>query len=126
MHIMVVDDEPALLESLRAYLTRIGHTVTGFHNARAALDCFVSDPSACSVIMVDLTLDGMSGEELIRKVLEHKPDTAVIATSGYHPALYDLIELRAARLTTLEKPFTPQMLIEALERLVPNQKAALG
>jgi len=124
MHIVVVDDEPALLESLRAYLTRVGHEVTAFHDAKSAWEYFVSDSSACSVMIVDLTLEGMSGEALIRKVLEHKPDMAVVATSGYHPALYDLRELRAPRLTTLEKPFTPQMLTEALERLFSNQKAA--
>lgn len=126
MHIVVVDDEPALLESLRAYLTRLGYVVTGFQNAKAAWDYFVSDSSVCSVIIVDLTLGGMSGEELIRKVLAHKPDMAVVATSGYHPALYDLRALRAPRLATLEKPFTPQMLTEALKRLFSNQKAAPG
>lgn len=126
MHIVVVDDEPALLESLRAYLTRVGHEVTGFHDAKSAWDYFVSDPSACTVMIVDLTLEGMSGEELILKVLDNKPDTAVVATSGYHSALHDLRELRAPRLTTLEKPFTPQMLTEALERLNSNQKAAPG
>ena len=126
MHIVVVDDEPALLESLRAYLTRLGHVVTGFHNAQSAWDYFVSDPTACTVTIVDLSLEAMSGEELIRKMLQHKPDAAVIATSGYHPALYDLRGLRAPRLSTLEKPFTPQMLIEALERLISNQKAAPG
>lgn len=126
MHIVVVDDEPALLDSLSSYLTRMGHVVTGFQSAQSALDYFVGDPAGCSVIIVDLTLDGMSGAELIRKVLEHKPEIAIVATSGYHPALHDLRTLNAARLATLEKPFTPHMLIETLERLVSNQRAAPG
>ena len=124
--IVVVDDEPALLESVRSYLSRMGYSVTAFLDANLAWDHFTSDPSACSVIIVDLTLGGMSGEEFIYKVMQHKPGMAVLATSGYPPALRMLPEVPGARLGTLEKPFTPQMLIEALERLLANQKAAPG
>ena len=126
IRIVAVDDEPALLESMRSYLSRLGYAVTAFLDAQLAWDYFVADPSACSVIIVDLTLEGMSGQELIRKVLQHKPDMAVLATSGYPPALEELLELRGARLATLEKPFTPGMLTDALERLLANQKAAPG
>lgn len=126
INIVVVDDEPALLESMRSYLTRLEYAVTGFQDASSAWDYFVSDPAACHVMIIDLTLQGMSGEALIRKVIEHRPDMAVLATSGYPPALRSLSELRAARLATLEKPFTPKMLTEALDRLLANQKAAPG
>jgi DNA-binding NtrC family response regulator len=68
----------------------------------------------------------MSGEEFISKVMEHKPGMPVLATSGYPPALRMLPEVPGARLGTLEKPFTPQMLIAALERLLANHKAAPG
>lgn len=126
IRIVVVDDEPALLESMRLYLSRVGYAVTAFLDAQLAWDYFVADPTACSVIIVDMTLEGMSGQEFIRKVLQHKPDMAVLATSGYPPALDELLELRAARLAALEKPFTPGMLTDALERLLANQKAAPG
>jgi DNA-binding NtrC family response regulator len=126
IRIVVVDDEPALLESLRLYLSRMGYAVTTFLDAQLAWDYFVADPTACAVIIVDLTLEGMSGQEFIRKVLQHKPDMAVLATSGYPPALDELLELRGARLGTLEKPFTPGKLTDALDRLRANQKAAPG
>jgi DNA-binding NtrC family response regulator len=124
--IVVVDDEPALLESMRSFLTRLGYAVTGFLDAAVALEYFVRDASACDVIIVDLTLEGMSGEELIRKVIAHKPDMAIVATSGYPPALRSLVQLGASRLATLEKPFTPRMLTDALESLFASHKAAPG
>ena len=126
IRIVVVDDEPALLESMRSYLSRVGYAVTAFLDAQLAWDYFAADPLASSVIIVDLTLAGMSGQEFIRKVLHLKPDMAVLATSGYPPALNKLLELRGARLATLEKPFTPVMLTDALDRLLANQKAAPG
>jgi DNA-binding NtrC family response regulator len=124
--IVVVDDEPALLESVRSYLSRMGYSVTAFLDAKLAWDYFTSDPSACTVMIVDLTLEGMSGQEFIGKVMQHRPGMAVLATSGYPPALQQLTELQGARLRTLEKPFTPQMLIDALGRLLASQKAAPG
>ena len=126
IRIVVVDDEPSLLESMRSYLTRLNYAVTAFLDAQLALEYFTADPSACSVIIVDLTLEGMSGPEFIRRVLQHKPDMAILATSGYPPALRKLPELQGARLATLEKPFTPKMLTDALDRLLANQKAAPG
>jgi len=126
IRIVVVDDEPALLESMRLYLSRIGYEVTAFLDAQQAWDYFVADPAACSVIIVDLTLEGISGREFIGRVLQRRPDMAVLATSGYPPALEELLELRGARMAALEKPFTPGMLTDALDRLLANQKAAPG
>ena len=117
----MVDDETALLESMRSYLSRLGHAVTTFRDAASAWDYFAADPSVCSVAIVDMTLAGMSGEEFIRKVLERKPDTAVLATSGYPGSLRNLPELEGARVAVLEKPFTPRMLTEALERLLGGE-----
>jgi two-component system response regulator FlrC len=116
--ILVVDDEPALLESMRSYLSRLGHMVTAFRCATSAWDYFAGDPSAFSVVIVDMTLAGMSGEEFVRKVLDRNPGVAVLATSGYPGSLENLGAPRGARLARLEKPFTPRMLIEALERLL--------
>jgi CheY-like chemotaxis protein len=126
IRIVVVDDEPALLESIRSYLSRLGYAVTAFLDAQLAWDYFTADPSACAAFIVDLTLEGMSGQEFIRKVLQNKPDMAVLATSGYPPALEKLLELQGERLATLDKPFTPRMLTDALDRLLANQKAAPG
>ena len=119
--ILVVDDEPALLESMRSYLSRLGHMVTTFRSASDAWDYFAADPMACSVVIVDMTLEGMSGEEFIRKVLERQPDTNVLATSGSPRSLHHLHGLEGARVAVLEKPFTPAMLTDALERLLGGE-----
>ena len=122
----MVDDEPALLESMRSYLSRLGHMVKAFRSGAAAWDYFSADPSACSVAIVDLTLVGMSGEEFIRKVLDRNPNMAILATSGYPPSLHDLQEPPGARIELLEKPFTPSMLTDALDRLLESSGGAAG
>ncbi len=123
--ILLVDDELALLESMRAYLSRLGHDVAAFHDAPSAWDCFAAEGAAFQVVIVDLTLVGMPGEEFIAKVMERDPEVAVLATSGYSMSLLRL-GLRSGRVATLQKPFTPRMLIEALERLMAGEAGAPG
>jgi DNA-binding NtrC family response regulator len=123
-NIMVVDDEPALLESMRTYLTRLGHSVTAFQSAESAWERFSADPSAFSAVVVDMTLEGMSGEGFIRKLLERSPGVAVLATSGYPGSLHNFQGPPGARLAMLEKPFTPGMLTDALARLLGSSTEA--
>ena len=124
--ILVVDDEPALLESMRSYLSRLGHMVKAFRSGADAWDYFSADASACSVAIVDLNLHGMSGEDFIRKVLDGNPNIAILATSGYPPSLYKLLVPPGARIELLEKPFTPRMLTDALDRLLESSSGAAG
>jgi DNA-binding NtrC family response regulator len=126
VRILVVDDEPALLDSMRSYLSRLGHKVTAFRNAATAWESLASEDSAPSVVIVDLTLEGMSGEEFIRKVMECNPAIAVLATSGYPTSLETLGLPQGAGVAMLQKPFTPRMLTEALERLLGGEHGVTG
>ena len=126
VRILVVDDEPALLDSMRSYLSRLGHQVTAFRNAVAAWESLASQDLAPSVVIVDLTLEGMSGEEFIRKVMEREPAIAVLATSGYPVSIGTMGLPQGARVAMLQKPFTPRMLNEALERLLSGEQGAMG
>jgi DNA-binding NtrC family response regulator len=116
--ILLVDDEPALLESMRAYLSRLGHKVAAFRDAGSAWDCFAADGARFQVVIVDLTLEGMPGQEFIAKVLQRDPKVAVLATSGYSMSLLKLGP-RSGRVATLQKPFTPRMLTDALSQRDP-------
>jgi DNA-binding NtrC family response regulator len=123
-NILVVDDEPALLESMRTYLTRLGHSVTAFQDAESAWERFTADLSAYSVVIVDMTLEGMSGEKFIREVLDRNRAVAVLATSGYPGSLHNFERPPGARIAILEKPFTPGMLTDAVARLLGSSAEA--
>ena len=116
-NVLVVDDEPALLESMRAYLTRLGHFVSAFQKAETAWEHFIADPSAYSVVIVDMTLDGMPGETFIRKVLDRNPAVAVLATSGCPGSLHNFERPSGARIAMLEKPFRLSELLQLVGEL---------
>ncbi len=126
VRILVVDDEPALLESMRSYLSRLGHKVTACRDAASAWESLASEGAAPAVVIVDLTLEGMPGEEFIHKVRERDPGIAVLATSGYPVPVEKLGLPPGARVAMLQKPFTPRMLNEALARLLGGEAGAEG
>jgi DNA-binding NtrC family response regulator len=116
--ILIVDDEPALLKMMGAYLARLGYSVETSASTEEAWTKVRDDPSGFAVAVLDGSMPGMSSAELARKILGANPDLRVIAASGY-PA--DLTEIQAAapgRAAFLQKPFAPEMLAAMVERML--------
>jgi len=66
--VMVVDDEPAILDVLRVMLERQGYEVTTFASATEAVRAIRTEPGAYDVLLTDLGLPDMSGIELLHEV----------------------------------------------------------
>ena len=108
--LLIVDDEPALLGLLRRYLERLGYDVETCTGSTEALARFQAEPDRFAMTITDLSLPGMSGEELIGKMRELRPQLRAIITSGYY------YEPLAEAVGFLQKPFLPQALAEAIEK----------
>ena len=107
--LLIVDDEPKLLELLSRYLARIGYEIETCGDATEALALFQAGPDRFSMAITDLSLPSLNGEELIERLRQIRPGLPAIITSGY-PYVP-----RAAGVGFLQKPFLPQMLLEAVE-----------
>ena len=124
--ILLVDDEPTLLNSMKAYLARQGYDVVACLSALAAWEQFEANPPAYSLAIVDITLRGISGEELIRRMAKRNPQMAVLGISGYPVSLDALRRDCDVHIEFLEKPFTPSMLSEAVKQLVSKSFGQSG
>src|SRR5437667_4543847 len=119
--IMVVDDDRALLGFTSKYLSRLGYSVTPYRSSHEAWTQF-SDPAAnYSLVVVDLSLPGLSGEELSRMMLSANPDVRLILTSGYPFDPRKMLDAAGERVAFLHKPFTPSMLTETIDRLIRSR-----
>lgn len=112
-HLLVVDDEPRLRGLLERYLVRMGYTVETCDDAEGALDRFAASPDAFALVVTDLTLPGVNGEEMLARMREVRPGLRAVIASGYphqcaSPALTRF----------LQKPFLPQMLVDAVKELL--------
>jgi len=108
--LLIVDDELKLLELMSRYLGRLGYQVETAGDAAHALALFQAAPEQFSIVITDLSLPSMNGEELVERIWQIRPRLPAIITSGY------AYVPRAAGVGFLQKPFLPQMLVDAVER----------
>ncbi len=78
--ILVVDDNPLVLESLRYLFEREGHTVLIADNGRSALE--ICQQGAVHVMVLDFNMPGLTGGETVEKLREFNTDTQVILQTG--------------------------------------------
>ncbi|MBN2491456.1 MAG: response regulator [Planctomycetes bacterium] len=115
LSILVVDDEPEVCEFLRRFLSGEGHFVRTISNPTEALDALRQ--TVHNVVLLDLSMPGVSGMELLRSVRELDPDIAAIIITG-QPSVETASESIAHGVAAyLRKPFTLEELRAVLDRI---------
>ena len=82
-HILVIDDEPEILEMLTILLENLDYQAITYTNPQEALKHFSEDPGAYDLVLTDQTMPIMNGMELSRAVLNIRPDIPVILCTGF-------------------------------------------
>ncbi len=79
--IMVVDDEDAIRLLYSEELSEEGHEVSSYPDGESALEAFKKEKP--DLVVLDITMPGMSGLEVVGKMKEMAPDTPVIISTAY-------------------------------------------
>jgi DNA-binding NtrC family response regulator len=116
--ILLVDDEAALTKLMQTYLGKLGYPVESALDAAGAFEIFRRDPSRFQLLVADLTLPDLPGQEMALRMVEEHPDLRVLLCSGYPLEVDSLPEPQQKRFATLQKPFLPNMLAKAIEDLM--------
>ena len=120
--ILLVDDEPQLLKMMNMYMVRRGFSVTTASSTQEAWAGVEAAPAEVSVAVLDATMSGMSTQELALRILTGNPSASVIIASGY-PVVMNALETAApGRVTFLHKPFTAEMLVDAVRRMLGSEE----
>jgi PAS domain S-box-containing protein len=85
--ILLVDDETTLVDLSRQMLERLGYQVTAFSSSTEALAWFEANPNGSDLVITDMTMPRMSGDELARRILAVRPDIPVILCTGYSESI---------------------------------------
>ncbi len=112
--LLLVDDEASLTELLKKYLERLGYCVDACTHPEAALALLEAHPERYAVLVTDLTMPSMSGEDLVALSRERTPGLRAIIASGYP------YEPRIEGVEFLQKPFLPNLLAQAIERALKS------
>ncbi len=108
--ILVVDDEPAICTVTARILARAGYTVELAHNGAEALE-LIERKGPPALVLTDLGMPGMGGQELAQRVREHWPAVPVMYMSGYAAGAAECDAVDDPLRMLIEKPFNPSELI---------------
>jgi two-component system, cell cycle sensor histidine kinase and response regulator CckA len=120
--ILLVDDDDGVRRILRKVLESQPYRVleNGFpHGACATFD---ANPAAIDLLVTDLKMPGMSGQQLAAHVWAARPEMRVLFISGYTDHTY-IETLNGPRSRFLEKPFASDLLLQHVAELLADHSS---
>ncbi len=91
--ILFIDDDPHLVEIIQEILESLGYTVVTVTSGIEALDLFRSDSQKFDLVITDMTMPKMTGDQLSKELLKIRNDIPIILCTGYN----DMISSRKAK-----------------------------
>lgn len=121
--ILLVDDEPQLMQVAKLLLKALGFDVFEAANGREALELYRKNADYITMVVTDLGMPVMDGYELIRELKKLNPELPVIVSSGYGDV--DVTSRIAAGDIAgfLGKPYIFDKMREVLKRVVDDHAA---
>jgi CheY-like chemotaxis protein len=115
LRVLVVDDDPLVLDNTAAMLDDLGHEVIEARSGAEALD-MVRRAKGIDLVVTDHVMPGMTGMELARHIAEERPGLPVLLASGYA----EIGAVDEVDLPRLSKPFSQVALARAIEQAISN------
>jgi DNA-binding NtrC family response regulator len=121
--ILILDDEPDMVESCRRILERSGHHCIGTSDPARALATLETESP--DVVVTDLRMPGMDGLELLQRALELDPDRPVIMLTAFATVESAVAAVKAGAFDYLPKPFSLDQLTLAVDRAAAQRNLLL-
>jgi two-component system phosphate regulon response regulator PhoB len=122
-YILIVENEEDIADVMRRYLEFEGYTITCVTNCEAGrAACAVEQPN---LIVLDWHLPDMEGNEWLMELrADHTTaDIPIIMMTGGYPTPALTIQLRAAQIPLLIKPFSLGQLVESIQQMTAREHA---
>jgi len=111
--ILIVDDTPEMISVIRRYLEDGGFQLSAASNGRMAIEkTFAESPD---VVLLDLILPDISGQEVLKRIREISADTAVIIMTGHGGEDIAVKLMKAGATDYLPKPFDRETLLKSIK-----------
>lgn len=104
--ILFIDDEPSAVNLMNRLLSRLGYAVKGFTNPEEAIELLKSDPELFDLVVTDMTMAEMTGDQVVKEVVRIRADMPIILCTGYSEKLPATQTLLDEKFPIVMKPFT--------------------
>ncbi|MBN2071038.1 MAG: response regulator [Candidatus Krumholzibacteriota bacterium] len=116
--LLVVEDDPAVLQFLQRILTRQGYKVLTAIDADSAFERSRSYEKAIDIVITDIVLPGMNGIDLVKKLKKTRQTVRELFISGYFQEEEEGDTLLVPGVNLLQKPFESADLIRIIDQLL--------
>jgi FixJ family two-component response regulator len=123
--VFVVDDDVSVRESLELLIRCEGWSPEIFASASEFLASPRPQPAAPSCLVLDVSMPGLSGLELQKRVAKDRADMPIIFITGYGDIPMTVEAMKAGAVEFLTKPFTDEILLSAIRLAIERSRETL-
>jgi two-component system invasion response regulator UvrY len=120
--VLLVDDHAVVREGYRRLLERDDSLVVVGEAAAAADALRIDIELKPDVIVLDIGLPGVSGIEILRRIIARRPDACVLMFSMYQDGIYATRAIKAGARGYLSKASAPDLLIDAVRSVAGGRR----
>jgi putative two-component system response regulator len=114
--IVLVDDDPYVLEFVSALMGEYGYDYKAFNNAEDAFSFFQKNP--VDVVLTDIKMPVVSGIELLERICDSKPDVPVILMTAHAEVDIAVDAIKKGAFDFIIKPYRSEQLVHSIEKAI--------
>ena len=115
--LLIVDDEPLMTELFNHFMTKRGFRVLTASSGREALEAVGREPGAIRMVITDMTMPGMDGLTLARRLQAAAPGIPIVLATGHEPDMLLVSDLPNV-VDIVRKPYQNKALAERIHELL--------
>jgi len=123
-HILFVDDEPVLAGMAKLILESQGYIVTTRTSSIEALELFKAAPDRFDLVISDLTMPKMTGDDLAIELIRIRPEIPVILCTGYSSRINPQNAMSMGVRAFLSKPVLKREMAETIRKVLDERMGA--
>jgi CheY-like chemotaxis protein len=120
--ILLIDDEKQIIDIEQQILERLGYKVTPKTDSQEALEEFAALPERFDLVITDMTMPKMTGDQLARRIMDIKPDIPVILCTGFNETITEEKALAMGIDKFVMKPIVKDELANTIRSVLDTPK----
>jgi CheY-like chemotaxis protein len=119
--ILFVDDEPALVNVGKQTLESLGYKVTTRSSGIEALELFKAKPDSFDLVITDMTMPNMAGDDLARELIRINPQIPIILCTGYSTRINPEQAVEIGIRSFVSKPVLRRDIAESIRKVLDGE-----
>jgi PAS domain S-box-containing protein len=120
--IIIVDDEPDIIDIGQNTLEQFGYTVLTARNGEEAVEIYTRQGDHIDLVILDLGMPGMGGERCLRELLRMNPAAKVLIASGYAATQTVQSILEAGATGFMAKPYRLEDMLKKVREVLDGER----